>query len=302
MKTTHPTLLLLVACATLLTFCSKDDDVRPEPSPAIANGAKAGAAGAAGAAAHTCPTDLPGPPLVEVEGPDGTKYCIDATEVTQGQYEKFVDAKKDDVSGQVAECWFNKSWTPREMGFEQLDGCPKGLYDPAKKPDRPMPCVNWCQAKAYCEWAGKRLCGKVGGGTISAEKPEDAADPAGEWYNACSQRGKTRYPYGDTYDPSKCYFRGKGGGTSDGNAPAASDPLVVDCHGTEPPFDRIVNMSGSLAEWESSCAVVGMGDHICRIRGGELEDVAESTSCGSGAFTSPIYIPSPNAGIRCCAD
>src|SRR5262249_36937595 len=40
-------------------------------------------------------------------GADGASFCIDATEVTIGQYFAFLQAKSGDVSGQPAECAWN---------------------------------------------------------------------------------------------------------------------------------------------------------------------------------------------------
>jgi hypothetical protein len=39
-----------------------------------------------------CPSGERGPEMTMIDGPQGTRYCIDRTEVTQGQYKQFVDA------------------------------------------------------------------------------------------------------------------------------------------------------------------------------------------------------------------
>ena len=308
-----PVVAILVCLnGLLLTFCNSESAIRPEPTPDAAAGPKAGAAGSgsagaggasgkAGGAPHKCPEGLPGPPLVEVTFPDGAAYCIDATEVTQAQYHDFASAKKGDMAGQPEVCVFNKSWVPEVMGPEQPAGCPKGYYEPGQNADLPMVCTNWCQAKAYCEWAGKRLCRAAGGGKVDAKSPEGATDPRSEWYNACTQRGKTRYPYGDTYDAAKCYFNGKG---PDWFPAAATSPLVADCHGTEPPFDRLLNMSGNVGEWEDSCDFPELGDRLCRLRGGSVQtpvELHDRFECSSPERGYPAEL-TVGAGIRCCTD
>jgi len=60
------------------------------------------------------------------------EFKIDKKEVTIGEYEKCVDAGKCESSGK--RCTYNLNDT-----------------------DFPVYCVNWYQAKAYCEWQGKRL-------------------------------------------------------------------------------------------------------------------------------------------------
>ena len=281
-------------------------------SPSTGKAGASGGGGSAGAKPHACPTGLPGPELVEVKGPDGTPYCIDATEVTQAHYAEFLKAKGGDLSGQVPEC-DGAPWEPDMEADEKVGGCPKALYDPVKFPGRPMDCAPWCMARGYCEWAGKRLCRRIGGGTITTMDESGTTDPQGEWYNACSQGGKTVYPYGDTLDPDKCASTLNKAvvASPDGKFVApldATDPAIAGCHGSEPPFDKIANMSGNALEWEDSCFPdpyhpppgVAM---LCRVRGGQMVfaggDSKKWLTCGDEGVAS---IRTTMLGIRCCAD
>src|SRR5262249_39830790 len=101
----------------------------------------------AGAVTSDCPTGLPGPPLIAVPPPSGGRFCIDATEVTNAQYAAFL-ATNPQTSLQPARC---TSWNGTYAGayVGPLTG----------RDDYPVVGVTWCDAFAYCKWAGKRLCG-----------------------------------------------------------------------------------------------------------------------------------------------
>lgn len=316
-------LLILTSIASLALFCNQPD-VGPDPAVGTATGAAGSAggpaggagaagepaqlggaaglggaatAGAAGAAPHKCPTGLPGPPLVEIVTPGGA-FCIDATEVTQSQYAEFVKATNDDTSGQVLPC-YTKSWVPEVQNLpEKPSGCPKGMYDPGVHPDWPMACTSWCMADAYCKWAGKRTCGGIAGAKL-----DGAGDPGGEWYYACSQGGKTKYPYGDTFDPERC----ASGPTKDGayNPLPATDAAIAGCRGDTPPFDQLVNLSGNVAEWESCFVWEGDGAAHCRMRGGSLNGVPKHAHLSLACDNNATFLPNvqqATVGIRCCAD
>jgi formylglycine-generating enzyme len=117
-----------------------------------------------------CPEGLPGPTLVGIPAPTGP-YCIDSTEVTVEQYQKFV-ATQPSLAGQPASCAFNTS--VGEAG------------DPDTKTARKPMLVNWCNAWLYCAWAGKRLCGRiVDGGPVDYDVGYD--DPE---QSECSRSGR----------------------------------------------------------------------------------------------------------------
>jgi len=257
--------------------------------------AGAGSAGEAGAGgAKDCPSGLPGPPLVRLASPDGIPYCIDRFEVSQQQYLAFLEAKKGDTSGQPEQCSWNKDFSPN-LQEGSTTKCPAGAYDPGKKGALPMICADWCDAKAYCAWAGKRLCGQVGGGSVAPKSYADAK--VSQWYNACSQGGKTVYPYGDVYQNGVCVGESK-----------ASDPAEAEsktgCHGQQAPFSEIEHLSGNVYEWEDSCQKNPPGGGLdCQVRGGDwsTNNPPEKTRCDYNAVTG-IAAQASSLGFRCCLD
>lgn len=227
-----------------------------------------------------CPSNLPGPALVEVPAPNGSTYCIDSTEVTNGQYAAFLAAKGNDSSGQDAWCSWNTSYVPN-------DGWPTA------RDDFPVISVDWCDAFAYCHWAGKSLCGKIGGGP---NLPADTAyAPLDAWYNACSQGGTRTYPYGNGYEPATC--NGADNFADPDTAGATAVGAKAACAGG---YNGLVDMSGNLAEWEDSCTDSAGPDDICRLRGGAFINSDSDLRCDMIGSTYRNYWYH-FAGIRCCA-
>jgi len=123
-------------------------------------------------------------------------FCIDAFEVTQREYGKFLEAMAGDASTQIAECAGNTTFAPGT--------CQNFRFDVGT--DYPMACIDWCDANAYCAWKGKRLCGLTDGGAV----PHDQNlynTTSDQWFAACSRQadGFHKYPYGSSYDASAAY-------------------------------------------------------------------------------------------------
>jgi formylglycine-generating enzyme required for sulfatase activity len=96
-------------------------------------------------------------------------YAIDLTPVTNAEYEEFLQAS---------------GYTPRvEDNFLKhwVDGRP-----PAGQEDHPVVYVDLNDARAYAEWAGKRL-------------PSDA-----EWQYAAGGPERLRYPWGNRRESDRC--------------------------------------------------------------------------------------------------
>ncbi len=223
----------------------------------------------------SCPQALPGPALVAIPNPGGPPYCIDRTEVTNRHYEEFL-AGNPSITAQPPQCAWNTSFVPSS-------GWPA-----AGKTDHPVTFVDHCDARAYCEWAGKRLCGRIGGGSNSLG---DFVDPArSEWYRACSGGTGRQYPYGTTYDPMRCID-------------STQATLPVGCIGTcEGGVPGLYDLSGSVWEWVDACDPSFSPASACRIRGGSFlpGDGASNLSC-AGDATIPRASADLNYGIRCCA-
>lgn len=261
-------------------------------------GGAGAAGGAGGAAAGSTGVGCPGahgPKMVRISLPGLADFCIDSTEVSQGQYAEFLKAGVDPGKQSLAVCAKkNKDFVPLVNVFpEDWKGCPKGEYDPDNKAGLPVDCVDWCDARAYCEWAGKRLCGAVGGGPLPASSAELTESLDGEWYVACSQGGKQKFPYGEEYAKGKCGEPAVAGMTKSLTPVGSSE-----CSGQSAPFSDVFDLVGNVSEWEDLCPSEG----ICRLRGGGATVEPGPLGCATAHVAEAINRGIVGVGFRCCAD
>ena len=126
-------------------------------------------------------------------------YYIDVYEVTNGQWIKFLTESRTKVES---------NWRP--------------MYSIGKE-DVPVANLTLDDAKAYCEWAGKRL-------------PTEA-----EWERAARGPENFRFPWGDVYDPSK----------SNTNDMSFNGLVEVGSFETDKSGYGVYDMMGNVQEWTS---------------------------------------------------
>ena len=243
--------------------------------------------------------------MVEIPAPNGVKFCIDRTEVTQQQYAEFLAKVSSKPGSEHPECKLNAAYAPSTNpdgpGWEIVT-CPVSkVWTPEATPNRPVVCVDWCDAQAYCAWAGKRLCGKIGGGTNDLSDPSHATNAAlSQWYSACSQGGKTKYPYGAVYEPQSCEGAEVAKYPDGGFQPKKDVAARVDCRGEGAPYNGLLGMSGSVDEWTDECRMDGAA-YTCLTRGGNFASIADYLGCDFGGGGG-IPLANPTTGFRCCKD
>lgn len=107
------------------------------------------------------------PPGQQVEVP---AFMIDRTEVTVQQYRRCVQAGTCSTSGLTMPFW---------KDAEQPEWAKFCNWDQPGHDRHPINCLDWFQAKAYCEWAGKRLPSEI------------------EWEKAARGTDGRKYPWGN---------------------------------------------------------------------------------------------------------
>jgi formylglycine-generating enzyme required for sulfatase activity len=238
-----------VACPTTKPFCS------------------------ANACSSTCP-GTGGPSSVLL--PLG--YCIDSTEVTNGQYLTWLSTNPLEILQELDECKTNTDFAPST-------GLPS-----AADANLPVVNVDWCDAYAYCEAVGKRLCGKIGGGEADAGDYQSAS--LNQWYSACSSYGANTYPYGNSYSATAC-----NADNYDGTVAVKSKTT---CQSSTAGYTGIYDMSGNVWEWEDQCNGISGASDPCRIRGGGYNSPDTNLTCAYN-LTLARNASYDSLGFRCCS-
>jgi formylglycine-generating enzyme required for sulfatase activity len=253
-------------------------DIAPLNEQVGAGGASAGGAassGGAGGAVNPCPADM-------VHAHDAAmtvSFCIDRTETTQASYVAFLTA----VGGTVP----TSEQPPACSGNTELTNTPDGSCpDFATASQFPIWCVDWCDAHAYCAWAGKRLCGALAGGPLGF----DDLPTLDEWHFACTGGLMTDYPYGDEPDEDACNVTDTAEKAEVGSHPA--------CEGG---FPGLFDMQGNVDEWIDACQAPSPTAE-CRVRGGHTFGTALFWRCDKQMSAVQLSPDTRETGFRCCRD
>jgi len=292
-RTLASTLLLALAAAVA---CAQAEPVDSPPASGGTGGALGGAGGSGGTDAGGTggsvttdggdgEADAPPPTACQCGDPScGTcpltkpvaagGYGIHPTEVTNEAYAEFL-VYQPNPKLQTGPCTWNTSYTP------------SGDW-PVTNSKLPVVGVDWCDAQAYCTWARRRLCGRIGGGPNATADFADGTKS--QWYNACSVGGSRAFPYGVTYNGTSCNGADYGKG-----APIAVGEATK-CEGGYP---SLFDMSGNVWEWEDSCDGGAGEADLCRIRGGSFSQGEAALGCGADSSLAR-NTAAKSVGFRCC--
>jgi hypothetical protein len=212
-----------------------------------------------------------GPTMVSVGS-----FWIDATEVTRAHYRAFLAAKNGDTSGQPDFCSWNTSYQAPE---QELDG-----------DDLPVASVDWCDARAFCEWANKRLCGKIGGGPLIYDESTDSG--ANQWYRACAGTNGAIYPYGFNFVAGHCNDE------SAQNYQAIAVGSLSECR---PAASAVFDITGNVIEWIDLCEASETDQtDQCQVRGGSYISNNLQARCNTVPTLDRDALGAP-VGFRCCS-
>lgn len=221
-----------------------------------------------------------GSPLAWVPIGSDSSYGIDQHEVTRAQYDAWLTTNPS-IAGQGSVCAWNDSFVPSCQW-------PIGSFG-----QRPVVCVDWCDASAYCAAVGKRLCGRIGGGTSTLGDVADATQS--QWYRACSQGGSSNWPYGNDFLSDAC------AGSASALTAAQDVGVTTSCRGEDAPYADIEDLSGNVFEWEAACDASGEtpASDACRWRGGSFRSESTQLRCDdhATAYRDEKY---EDVGFRCC--
>jgi formylglycine-generating enzyme required for sulfatase activity len=216
--------------------------------------------------------------MVRVHTDDGD-FCIDQTEVTRGQFDRFVKSNPDlSTLYESSACSLVTDVRPFAYPF------------PAGTGAFPVGGVGYCGAEAYCAYAGKTLCGAINGDALAVALFNNPRYDA--WMRACGGESGLTYPYGDSYDADACNTERSGG-----HAPTPVG-LFAECASP----DGVYDLSGNVWEWVRACTQDVNTSDPCYVRGGASTSSAtdDEFACNHAPRTSPRADKTADIGFSCC--
>jgi formylglycine-generating enzyme required for sulfatase activity len=222
--------------------------------------------------------------MVEVRRPDDSCFLIDRFEVSVAQYAELL--ANDDVSARADDgaCSFKAELSAPGDGV---------CGDASPAPELPATCVDWCDARRYCDFHGLELC--------RGEFPSEAQiDPMrSDWYAACADSGDGNYdriyPYGTDYEDKLC----NGADNPASGCPADCAPFAVTGGTGCVAASGAQNLSGNAAEWTAACHDSTGPDDSCRVSGGSYGAESMALACDA-LFGPPRKTRLDSIGFRCC--
>lgn len=202
--------------------------------------------------------------------------CIDSTEVTNERYGQFLD------SGFRFDAAANDPCDPGE-NYVPIAGWPA-----PSKGSHPVSNVTWCAARAFCAWAGKRLCGDRSADDGRLEPPLLGRPDSDEWSAVCSQGDTFDYVYGDSFRGDAC--------NGDDFGVRETLPVGYKQECVPPDASAPTDLSGNVWEWVNSCDSTGG----CFAHGGAYNSPSAELTCKSFVRVSRDA-GLPTVGFRCCS-
>ena len=212
-------------------------------------------------------------------------FEIDRTEVTIGQFQRYVDATRAVTSAERS-----GGGSTFEAGWEQRRGWTwRAPYGKPGAADEPAVHVTYDEAAAFCKWAGKRLPTDVEWG--EAAYTERRPQPTGGFSTGRSYR----YPTGDSPEGANC-LGDCGSVKTVAHAVTSRGKGHAEAGITKQGVNGLYDMGGNVWEWVNS----GTGAEQ-RTRGGSwwygAPQMLDSHVQGKPRDTAVVYI-----GFRCVRD
>jgi formylglycine-generating enzyme required for sulfatase activity len=236
--------------------------------------------------------------LLLIDNQDEACFWMDATEVSVADYRIWL-ASLGGAAPQWSPACAWKANPPYSAIFNPDGPNNGGCAIPASQlapfeASKPMRCVDWCEAQAFCEWAGKRLCFEDSGAT-GLEPPRET----NEWSIACSLNGALAWPFDTTAAVPPCNFNQPVVGCSGVDAICGPWPpgSSASCQpGPGYPYD----LGGNVSEWVDLCESGHTPTDECHHRGGYYDSTLADLAC-AGIKHAPRGSHDPSRGFRCCA-